>query len=112
MPVGGAAIKATEFAFAGRNLKVLSGSDAVLLGAVGAPEFDHLNARKALRNRTFEASKIARRICQSASGDLLTTRSLIRSPLRTEIFEGTDIVDRPRTSRRTLFRRTARFDRR
>lgn len=91
MPVGGAAIKAKNSPLPDETLETCLASDAVLLGAVGAPEFDHLKG--AMR---CEAGLLKLRSSLGAFANLrpsICYESLAGcSPLRSEIVAGADIL--------------------
>jgi 3-isopropylmalate dehydrogenase len=89
--IGGAAIKAVGDPFPAETEEACVSSDAVLLGAVGSPEFDHLmpearpeigllRLRKALGG--FANLRPAAAVAALANA----------SPLRPEIFRGTDLL--------------------
>lgn len=89
--IGGAAIKATGDPFPPETEAACVSSDAVLLGAVGSPEFDHL--------LPHERPEIGLLRLRQALGGFANLRpaaavpALIdSSPLRREIFEGTDML--------------------
>ncbi len=89
--IGGAAIKATGSPFPAETEAACVSSDAVLLGAVGSPEFDHL--------LPHERPEIGLLKLRQALGGFANLRpaaavpALIdSSPLRREIFEGTDML--------------------
>ncbi len=89
--IGGAAIKATGSPFPAETEQACRNCDAVLLGAVGSPEFDHL--------LPHERPEIGLLKLRQALGGFANLRpaaavpALIdSSPLRREIFEGTDLL--------------------
>jgi 3-isopropylmalate dehydrogenase len=89
--VGGIAIKESNDPFPDKTLEACLASDAVLLGAVGSPEFDRLTPDK-----RPEAGLLALR---SALGVYANLRPAISyesiadcSPLRPEIVRGSDIL--------------------
>jgi 3-isopropylmalate dehydrogenase len=89
--VGGAAIKAAGSPFPPETEAACVSSNAVLLGAVGSPEFDHLPPH--------ERPEIGLLKLRQALGGFANLRpaaavpALIdSSPLRREIFEGTDML--------------------
>ncbi len=89
--IGGAAIREKNSPLPDETLEACLASDAVLLGAVGAPEYDHLlpenrpeigllKLRKSLGGfANFRPAKAIPALIDS-------------SPLRREIFEGTDLL--------------------
>jgi 3-isopropylmalate dehydrogenase len=89
--IGGTALKHFGSPLPRTTLDACLASDAVLLGAVGAPEFDHLPA-----NQRPEAGLL---LLRSALGGYANLRPAIAyssiaacSPLRTEVTRGTDIL--------------------
>lgn len=89
--IGGAAIKAQGTPFPEETRRACLESDAVLLGAVGAPEFDNL--------RPEDRPEKGLLLLRKALGGFANLRpafaypALIESsPLKTEIFQGTDMV--------------------
>lgn len=89
--IGGAAIKATGSPFPEATRQSCLEADAVLLGAVGAPEFDNL-----LPEARPEKGLLLLRKTLGGFANLrpaFAYPALIESsPLKTEIFEGTDMV--------------------
>lgn len=89
--IGGAAIKATGSAFPDATREACVASDAVLLGAVGAPEFDDLEPSKRPEIGLLQLRKalggFANLRPAKAFPELIDS-----SPLRREIFEGTDLL--------------------
>lgn len=89
--IGGIAISQTGSPLPDATLKSCSQSDAVLLGAVGAPEFDHLKPEK-----RPEAGLLGLRQALGGFANLRPAKAfpalIDSSPLRTEIFEGTDLL--------------------
>ncbi len=90
-PVGGAAIKQAGAPLPPQTLAACLAGNAVLLGAVGAPEHDKLapDARPeagllALRNALGAYANLRPVVCYEALGDC--------SPLRGEIVRGSDIL--------------------
>ncbi len=89
--IGGAAISAAGDPFPEETEAACLGSDAVLLGAVGAPEFDHL-----LPERRPESGLLRLRRALGGFANLRPARAfpalLDSSPLKEEIFAGTDLL--------------------
>ena len=89
--IGGAAIKATGSPFPEATRQSCLEADAVLLGAVGAPEFDNL-----LPEERPEKGLLLLRKTLGGFANLrpaFAYPSLIESsPLKPEIFEGTDMI--------------------
>lgn len=90
-PIGGVAIKETGSPLPRTTLDACLNSDAVLLGAVGAPEYDRLPA-----HQRPEAGLL---LLRRALGGYANLRPAISysslsscSPLRTEVTVGTDIL--------------------
>jgi 3-isopropylmalate dehydrogenase len=90
-PIGGAAIRKFGSPLPRTTLDACLASDAVLLGAVGAPEYDRLPA-----NQRPEAGLL---LLRRALGGYANLRPAISypaiaacSPLRTEVGRGTDIL--------------------
>lgn len=91
MPVGGVAIKEKNSPLPEETLEACLASDAVFLGAVGAPEFDHLKGEMRceagllkLRSRLGGFANLRPAICYDALADC--------SPLRRELVAGADIL--------------------
>jgi 3-isopropylmalate dehydrogenase len=89
--IGGAAISATGSPLPEATQISCSESDAVLLGAVGAPEFDHL-----LPENRPEIGLLQLRQLLGGFANLRPAKAfpalIDSSPLRAEIFEGTDML--------------------
>ncbi len=89
--IGGAAIHATGSPFPEATKHSCLNADAVLLGAVGAPEFDHL-----LPEHRPEIGLLNLRTTLGGFANLRPSKAipalLDSSPLRREIFEGTDLL--------------------
>ena len=89
--IGGAAIRQSGSPFPDDTRAACVASDAVMLGAVGSPEFDHL-----LPENRPEMGLLQLRKALGGFVNLRPARaysSLINSsPLRSEIFAGTDMV--------------------
>jgi 3-isopropylmalate dehydrogenase len=89
--IGGAAIHAKGVPFPLETKESCEHSDAVLLGAVGAPEFDHL-----LPDQRPEIGLLQLRQALGGFANLRPSRAfpalIDSSPLRREIFEGTDLL--------------------
>lgn len=89
--IGGAAISATGSPLPDATQNSCSESDAVLLGAVGAPEFDHL-----LPENRPEIGLLRLRQLLGGFANLRPAKAfpalIDSSPLRAEIFEGTDML--------------------
>ena len=91
MPVGGVAIKAKNSPLPAETLETCLASDAVLLGAVGAPEFDHLKGKirceaglLKLRSELGGFANLRPAICYDEVADC--------SPLRRELVAGVNIL--------------------
>ena len=91
MPIGGVGITKKNSPLPDETLEVCLNSDAVLLGAVGAPEFDHLKGEMRceagllkLRKRLGAFANLRPSVCYEALADC--------SPLKTEIVAGADIL--------------------
>ena len=89
--IGGVAISKIGSPLPAEARNACKESDAVLLGAVGSPEFDHL--RPELRP---EAGLLGLRQALGGFANLRPAKAfpalIDSSPLRTEIFEGTDLL--------------------
>lgn len=89
--IGGAAIRATGSPLPEGTLRSFEGADAVLLGAVGDPEFDDL-----LPEARPEMGLLKMRQRLGGFANLRPSRAfetlIDSSPLRREIFEGTDLL--------------------
>ncbi len=89
--IGGAAIQATGSPLPESTRNSCSESDAVLLGAVGAPEFDYL-----LPEQRPEIGLLQLRQLLGGFANLRPSRAfpalIDSSPLKKEIFEGTDML--------------------
>lgn len=89
--IGGAAIRETGKPFPNETRDVCLESDAVLLGAVGDPEFDNL-----LPEERPEIGLLQLRKALGGFANLRPAKAfpalIGSSPLRTEIFEGTDLL--------------------
>jgi 3-isopropylmalate dehydrogenase len=89
--IGGAAIRAAGDPLPTETLSSCLGSDAVLLGAVGSPDFDDLPPSQrpeiGLLRLRQELGGFANLRPSKAIDSLLDS-----SPLRREVFEGTDLV--------------------
>jgi len=89
--VGGAAIKAKASPLPDETLNACLSSDAVLLGAVGSPEYDDLPPE-----RRPEKGLLALRKALGGFANLRPAKAvkalIDSSPLRREIFEGTDLL--------------------
>jgi 3-isopropylmalate dehydrogenase len=90
-PIGGAAIRTFSSPLPESTLRACLAADAVLLGAVGAPQFDDLP-----RSRRPEAGLLGLRRALGGFANLrpaIAYKSLTAgSPLRAEIREGADIL--------------------
>lgn len=91
LPVGGVAIKEQNSPLPDVTLKTCLASSAVLLGAVGAPEFDHLKGEMRceagllkLRRELGGFANLRPAICYEALADC--------SPLRRELVAGADFL--------------------
>ena len=89
--IGGAAIRATGSAFPTETEQACVASDAVLLGAVGSPEFDDL-----LPENRPEMGLLKLRKALGGFANLRPAAAIPAlinsSPLRREIFDGTDLL--------------------
>lgn len=90
-PVGGEAIRATGSPLPSPTLDACLRADAVLLGAIGSPEFDHLPS-----DQKPEAGLLALRRVLGGFANLRPVKSYSAlthvSPLRDEIVDGADIL--------------------
>lgn len=91
MPVGGAAIREKNTPLPDETLDACLASDAVLLGAVGSPEFDHLKGEMRceagllkLRSKLGGFANLRPAICYDELADC--------SPLKRELVAGADIM--------------------
>jgi 3-isopropylmalate dehydrogenase len=91
LPVGGVAIKAKNSPLPDETLDACLNSDAVLLGAVGAPEYDYLKGEMRceagllkLRSSLGAFANLRPSVCYEALADC--------SPLKQEIVAGADIL--------------------
>lgn len=89
--IGGAAIEKTGSPFPPATLDACLASDAVLLGAVGAPQFDGLTGSKrpeagllALRSACGAFANLRPVVCHDATAD--------SSPLKAEVVKGADVL--------------------
>jgi 3-isopropylmalate dehydrogenase len=89
--VGGAAIKQTRTPLPRATLDACLAADAVLLGAIGSPEFDHLSPA--------EKPEAGLLLLRKSLGGFANLRPIISypalaaaSPLRREIIEGADLL--------------------
>jgi len=89
--IGGAAIRECGTPFPDATRDACIGSDAVLLGAVGSPEFDHL-----LPDQRPEIGLLKLRQALGGFANLRPARAIPAligsSPLREEVFAGTDMI--------------------
>ncbi|MCB1025839.1 MAG: 3-isopropylmalate dehydrogenase [Acidobacteria bacterium] len=89
--IGGAAIKANGSPLPAETIAACLSSDAVLLGAVGAPEFDHLAP-----SERPEIGLLKLRKSLGGYANLRPAKAypamLGSSPLKPEVFEGTDLL--------------------
>ncbi len=89
--IGGAAIRETGSPFPDETRSACLASDAVLLGAVGSPEFDHL-----LPEKRPEIGLLQLRKALGGFANLRPSKAypalIGSSPLRPEIFAGTDML--------------------
>ena len=89
--IGGAAIAATGSPFPEETEEACVASDAVLLGSVGSPEYDHL-----LPENRPEIGLLKLRKALGGFANLRPASAVSAlidsSPLRREIFEGTDLL--------------------
>jgi 3-isopropylmalate dehydrogenase len=90
-PVGGEAIRSTSLPLPAATLAACLKADAVLLGAIGSPEFDHLPS-----NQKPEAGLLQLRSALGGFANLRPVKSYAAlkhaSPLRDEIVDGADIL--------------------
>ena len=90
-PVGGSAIRQNGSPLPRATLDACLAADAVLLGAIGSPEFDHRTA-----NQRPEAGLLLLRKALGGFANLRPVNSYAvlagASPLRSEIVEGADIL--------------------
>jgi 3-isopropylmalate dehydrogenase len=91
MPIGGVAIREKNSPLPDETLEVCLKSDAVLLGAVGAPQFDHLKGEMRceagllkLRRALGGFANLRPAICHEALADC--------SPLKPELVAGADFL--------------------
>lgn len=89
--IGGAAIKATGVPFPAETEEACISGDAALLGAVGAPEFDNLLPEKRPEKGLLQLRKALGGFANLRPA-FAYTALIESSPLKTEIFEGTDMV--------------------
>jgi 3-isopropylmalate dehydrogenase len=89
--VGGCAMRAQGSPLPQETLDACLAADAVLLGAIGSPEFDHLPA-----NEKPEAGLLRLRNALGGFANLRPVKCWSRlasaSPLRSEVIDGTDIL--------------------
>lgn len=89
--IGGVAIRNVGSPLPEETRKACTESDAVLLGAVGSPEFDHLRPEQ-----RPEAGLLGLRQALGGFANLRPAKAysalIGSSPLRTEIFDGTDLL--------------------
>lgn len=89
--IGGAAIKAKGSPLPKETIEACMSSDAVLLGAVGAPEFDHL-----MPSERPEIGLLNLRQNLGGYANLRPAKAypamLNSSPLKPGVFEGTDLI--------------------
>lgn len=89
--IGGAAIREINSPLPDETLNACLASDAVLLGAVGAPEYDHL-----LPENRPEIGLLNLRKSLGGFANLRPAKAVSAlidsSPLRREVFEGTDLL--------------------
>lgn len=89
--VGGAALREAGSPLPAETAEACLAADAVILGAVGDPEFDHV-----LPEHRPESGLLALRKLLGGFANLRPSRAvpalLSSSPLRREIFEGTDLL--------------------
>ncbi len=111
LPIGGIAVKNFGTPLPEKTLEKCLASDAVLLGAVGGPEFDSLPP--ALKPETGLLA------IRKALGGFANLRPAIAydvlaecSPLRPEVLKGADHSLRARVAGRSLFRPAPRIRRR
>jgi len=89
--IGGVAIRETGSPLPDETIAACLGADAVLLGAVGAPEYDHL-----LPGQRPEIGLLNLRKALGGYANLRPAKAfpalIDSSPLRREIFDGTDML--------------------
>lgn len=89
--IGGTAIRETGSPLPDETIAAFEGADAVLLGAVGDPEYDHL-----LPNQRPEIGLLKMRQHLGGFANLRPSKAfssiIDSSPLRREVFEGTDLL--------------------
>lgn len=89
--IGGVAIRETGSPLPDETLEICADADAVLLGAVGDPEFDHLPPDK-----RPEIGLLGLRKALGGFANLRPAKAvpalIDSSPLRREVFEGTDLL--------------------
>jgi len=89
--IGGAAIRAGQPALPADTVAAAKGADAILLGAVGHPDFDHLPP-----DRRPEAALLGLRRGVGAYANLRPARAWAglesTGPLRPDVLRGTDLV--------------------
>ena len=91
-PVGGSAIELTGHSLPEETLDLCLNSDAVILGAIGGPEWEHLPA--AQRPEAAALLPLRKRLGLFANlRPVISNQTMIEtSPLKREIIEGTDIL--------------------
>lgn len=89
--IGGAAIAATGSPFPQGTEEACVASDAVLLGAVGSPEYDHLLPESRPESGLLKLRKALGGFANLRPAAAVTAL-IDSSPLRREIFEGTDLL--------------------
>lgn len=108
--VGGVAIRQFGTPLPEATARACTESHAVLLGAVGGPEFDSLPAAERPEAGLLALRQVPGRLCQSASrGRVRRHRRLLAVASGGD--QGRRRLDRPRTAGWNLFRRTARIHR-
>ncbi len=100
--IGGRAIDEYGTPLPDETLDACRDADAVLLGAVGGPAWDHLRGEHRCEAGLLKLRQRARRVRQCPAGSRASA-SRRRTPLRRDVVKGTDlIVVRELTGRRVL----------
>ena len=90
--IGGVAIDQFGTPLPAETIESCLESNAVLLGAVGSPKYDHLPPEKRVEAGLLGLRKALRRIRQSASCNRLSRHRRLFSAARPEIVRGADIM--------------------
>lgn len=91
-PVGGAAIEAQGKALPDETLKACQEADAVLLGAVGGPKWDHLPATERPETAALLGLRKGLNLYANIRPVRMIPSLLSSSTLKEEVLEGVDIV--------------------